>query len=592
MIMNVVVILVIVVVGYVGLTRGFFGSMLNMVCVLIGAAIALGAWEPLAYALLVKFDKAWMVDLVWAASLALPFAISVAALRVITDGILGANVEVGDVPNFAGGAVCGLVAGVVTAGMTVLTISNLRVSTEFMGYTPVTFDGQGSLEKGMGLWVPAEKIVVGAYGFMAKNALSTATPLPVWRPAMAMDGSLLRTNFNDGGSRLAIRPDDFKIVGRYTVGRDPESKVQLNDLVTDAQAPTRKQKVLYIDGSQPGQDNTYIDAFVVGFKAGAREREGKVTVGNAQVQLLVRLETGRTTTIHPFAMVSQAEGDKLDLGRWRFDAPKTFIASVGGSAETMAAFEFMVPRGATALALHVKGVRADITGVGASSEYTSVKARDAAIKNGSILRQMAVGSGPMDTSSAVTVDPSKMNTVEGGSMVAVGGTLPLATLNKDDLQGLKNDGTRLSEGEAKFDPSRLRENRYLPRELQVNKFLTPDDTVIVAIPVGFENPTFGLLSDAASTVEDRNQPPVLIDASGQRYPALGFALMTGQMYHIRYFPGEPIASLDQLPSVSASKPDERLYLVFQVSAGVDLTGFAIGNKQIANFKPAVSTKLR
>ena len=38
MIMNVIVVLVIAIVGYVGLTRGFFGSMLNMVCVVIGAA--------------------------------------------------------------------------------------------------------------------------------------------------------------------------------------------------------------------------------------------------------------------------------------------------------------------------------------------------------------------------------------------------------------------------------------------------------------------------------------------------------------------------------------------------------------------------
>jgi len=590
MIMNIVVILVILVVGYIGLTRGFFSSMLNMICVVVGAAIALSVWEPTAYVMLGKFDKGWMVDVVWAASLALPFALSVALLRVITDSVLGANVEVGAAPNFIGGGVCGLVAGVVTAGIFVLTVSNLRVSTEFMGYTPVTFDGQGSLEKSTGLWVPAEKIVVGAYGFMSKNALSTATPLPTWRPSMAIDGALLRTSFNDGGSRLTLRPQDFRVIGRYTVGRDPESKMQINDLVTDAQSPARKQKVITIDGS-PVDANSYIDAFVVGFKAGAREREGKVTVGNAQVQLLVRLESGKTTTIHPFAMVSQAEGDKLDLGRWRFDAPKTFIASVGGSTDVTAAFEFMVPRGATPLALHVKGVRSDVLGLGASSEYATVKARDGAIKNGSVLRQMAVSDQPLDRSTAVTVDPAKLGT-SGGNLVAIGGTLPMEILNKDDLQGLKNEETRLAEGEARFERAKLRENRYLPRNLQINKFLTPDDTVIVTMPVGVQNAAFGFASDAVSAVEDRNQPPVLIDSSGQRYPALGFAYRTAGEYRIRYFPGNPIASLEELPSVSSSKPDEELFLVFQVSAGADLTGFAIGNKLVATFNPPVSTKLR
>jgi uncharacterized membrane protein required for colicin V production len=590
MIMNIIVILIILIVGYIGLTRGFFGSLLNTVCVLVGAAIALGLWEPVAYTLLGKFDKAWMVDLVWAASLALPFAISVAVLRIVTDAILGANVEVGDAPNFVGGAVCGLVAGVVTAGVFVLTVSNLRVSSDFMGYAPVTFDGQGSIEKSAGLWVPAEKIVVGAYGFMSKNALSTATPLPVWRPSMAIDGALLRNNFNDG-SRLTIRPQDFRVIGRYTVGKDPDSKTQYNDLITDAQSPARKQKVLTLEGT-PADPNSYIEAFVVGFKAGAREREGKVTVGNGQVQLLVRLENGKTETLQPYAMVSQAEGDKLDLGRWRFDAPKTFIASVGGSADVTAAFEFMVPRGATPLALHVKGVRADVQSLGASSEYATAKARDAAIKNGSVLRQMAVANQPMDTSTAVTVDPSKMQGSQGGNMIATGGSIPEYILSKDDLQGLKAEGGRLMEGEAAFVPERLRENRYLPRELQVNRFLTPEDTMIVTMPVGVDNVSFGFASDAFASVEDRSQPPVLIDSSGQRYPALGYVYKTAQQFKVRYFPGDPISTVDQIPSVSRSKPDERVFLVFQVSQGVDITGFAIGNKLVATFKPPVSTKFR
>jgi uncharacterized membrane protein required for colicin V production len=590
MYMNIVVILVILIVGYIGLTRGFFSSMLNMLCVVVGAAVALGLWEPLAYTLLGMFNDAWMVDLVWAASLALPFAITVAILRVITDSLLGANVEVGDAPNFVGGAVCGLVAGVVTAGVVVLSISHLRVSTDFMGYTPVTYDSQGSLEKSGGLWVPAEKIVVGTYGYMSKHALATSTPLPTWRPSMAIDGSLLRTNFNEGGSRLTLRPADFGVVGRYTVAKDAEAKTTVKDLTTDAQQPARRQTVQNLDGSKPG-DDSYIEGFVVNFKAGAREREGKVTIGNSQVYLLARTPDGRTTTFHPFAMISQAEGDKLDLGRWRFDSPKTFIASVGGSAEMSAAFEFLLPRGATPLALHVKGVRADVQGVGASSEYATVAARDGAIKKGSILRQMAVSNQPLDTSTAVSVDISKM-TGPQGSILSISGSLPEQTLNKDDLQGLRIEGNRVAEGEAKFDPTRLRENRYLPRELQVNKFVTPEDTVIVTIPVGPDNRTFGLVSDAAASVEDTNQPPVLIDASGQRYPALGFAFLNAQMYHVRYFPGNPISSLDQLPSVSMSKPDEKLYLVFQVSAGVDLTGFAIGNKLVAKFSPPASTKLR
>ncbi len=198
----------------------------------------------------------------------------------------------------------------------------------------------------------------------------------------------------------------------------------------------------------------------------------------------------------------------------------------------------------------------------------------------------------LDRSSTVTVDPAK--TPDKPGAVLIGGRIPLVVLNKDDLMGLSVEGAGVVEGDAKFHAARVRENPRLPRELQVNKFITSDDTVIATMAIGPDNPTHGLLSDAAAAM-DRTQPPVLIDKIGQRYPALGFVHSTGEVggvVRIRYFPGKPIKSINELPSVSASKPDEKLHLVFQVSAGAELTGFAIGEKLIAEFKPAVGTKTK
>jgi len=202
----------------------------------------------------------------------------------------------------------------------------------------------------------------------------------------------------------------------------------------------------------------------------------------------------------------------------------------------------------------------------------------------------AGGDGVLDRSTAVTVDPTKpIGTLP--NLVAVGGTLPLEILNKDDLQGLKVEGNFLAEGQARFPLAGLREGRYMPRSLQVNKFLTPEGTVIVTMPVGVDNPTFGLLSGAAASI-DRGLPPVLIDSVGNRHPAVGFAHRTAQEFLLRYFLSDPITSIDQLPPLSAGRPGEKLYLVFSVSQGADLTGFAIGNTLVASFEPPVSTKLR
>lgn len=580
-------------IAYVWASRGLFSSLVHMVCVLIAGAIAFGLWEPLAYFILGQDVPGWVVDITWGVSLGVPFAALLAILRLSVDKILGANADLDSATNLVGGGLCGLVSGTVSVGILVISMSFLRLPVPFMGYQPVGFETNGSVVKESSLIYPADKITAGLYSFMSKASLRTRTPMATWRPDLAYQGHLLRTNFNDGGSKQTLTPDSYELVGRYTVGHN--TPVPMKDLQTDSFPPLRTQTVTMFNG-EPADNNSYIEGMIVLFKPGAREREGRVVIGNAQVRLVcepVNEPGGATIGIHPFAMVSQAEGNRPDLGRWRFERPEIFIASVGGSAEALMAFEFMVPRAYRPLALEVKGVRTVLSNKAVGQDFTTTAARDAAIRSGMLLSGGATGGGELDRSGAVVIDPRQAASGGMGSELIIGGTMPGGfIIVKDRKDGLVLDeNNQIVEGLGKFRNADLDNNRIAPRNLQVREIAPTEDTRVVTLRVGGDS-RVGLLTQAAVTA-DLSKTPVLIDDQNQRYVPIGYIYQDAMETHVKVSPGTPIRSINELPygGPTMSRPDQKFALVFRVSKGVKIKYFALGDTVIGEFNPPAEVPL-
>src|SRR3954447_21514743 len=129
--MNVAAILIVGAIAYVWLNRGFFSALLHMACVIAAGAIAFACWEPLGYFLLGQFStNGPMQGIVWAVSLVFPFAISLALIRVGMDKLIPWNVAINDIANYIGGGLCGLISGIITAGILVLAIGFQRVAPD------------------------------------------------------------------------------------------------------------------------------------------------------------------------------------------------------------------------------------------------------------------------------------------------------------------------------------------------------------------------------------------------------------------------------------------------------------------------------
>ena len=596
MIASAVVILAVGLIAYMWSARGFLSAFLHMLCVIVAGAMALAVWEPLGSYLLTTGEGGFLTDNAWAIALAVPFILALVITRVALDKIVPANVHFSTPLNMLGGGVCGLVAGILTVGLALITVGYTRLGPDLgFGYRPVTFDN-GSLRRTGKLIFPADSITSAFYSSLSNGAFRPigGDSLAKWHPEWWEEGTLLRTNFDDGQARNAYGPNDFEVVGYYLYA--PKNA---GELFTDGFQKTA-QKYAYLDGKSAADLNaTEMMGVIVKFKAGAKEKSGRVVVGPAQIRLLVQTDPNDSSSIipvQPAAMVSQADASKNALGRWRFDAKDTFIASVGGRDDAPMAFEFPAPKGAIPIAVYVKGARVDFPTEGTNEPgpkrlktFSSQSERDDAIRSGGIFS--GGGSvGKLDRSGAVTVKLDGNTTPD--YLIRADASLPTGVvLAKDGLKDLTiNDANAINGGElSKFDPKDM-ENRGVDLNLAVRKFATTDDTVIVQLIVDRTNTRFGLLSEAAAAA-DKNKGPLLIDNNGAPYSPAGFYYKDAKETWIYFNPQSPITTLSGslMPTISLSKPEQHLTLIFRVSKGVKITSFAIGDKVIAEFKPALDT---
>jgi hypothetical protein len=136
-------------------------------------------------------------------------------------------------------------------------------------------------------------------------------------------------------------------------------------------------------------------------------------------------------------------------------------------------------------------------------------------------------------------------------------------------------------GKATFTVDELRQ-KGLDRNLRVDRFATKRGVTFVQVQIKSNGVATKL--GLAIQASDASGPPRLIDSKNRVYEAIGWVYADGGTVNIRFTPGEPLASLSELPSaLSDTKRDQTLYLLFQPTSGVTIEGFLLGNKQIASF---------
>lgn len=586
MLISIISIAVVLVTGYIWLTRGFYSSLLNFICTVIAGAIAFGVWEPASLAIIgFGGTNGFLDSSAWALGLALPFGLSLALLRLIIDALLRANVGASDTVNYVGGALMGLLSGVIVAGILTISLSYLRV--DFLGSSSFAYGPGGNINRTGGLWVPFDKFVVKGYGFLSENAFASDEPLARLNPIAHENGNAMRMTAFDSQGRNTAHPDEFAISGRFIVG-DPTGKGEFNSLLGDSWRPGT-QSVTDADGNA-FPPNSHIEGVIVNFKAGSKERDGKTAVGAAQVRLLLENPTtNEHLAVFPIAVSSQSEPALPAIARWRYDAKDVFIATVGGGSDSPFAFEFPCPPGFQPTAIYVKGIRADIDPakpVGPDKQFATAQSRDQAIATGFGLdpNGRIIGSEQeKDNSPINTRGPGNSQQVPGvqmGTGLYLVQVLQKGSSSAGDFE--LGEGNAIQRGHVKIGVGEL-PKAGLERPLQIKKLETTSDANIVWVDVSASSRSslLGKSFDAAEAI----LPPLLVDTLGTAYQPVGFVYMDESLFEMSYDPGKPIQGMSELPSLSRSRPAQKMALIFRVSSGRDVKYFKKGSRVISEWEP-------
>ncbi|USN98428.1 MAG: hypothetical protein H6810_09650 [Phycisphaeraceae bacterium] len=587
MYMNIAALLLLLGLTYIWMTRGFFNSLMHMLCTIGAGAIAFAVWEPVATLLLsLAPNKGFLTVLAyiaWGAGLLLPFGLSLLVLRTIADKVVGSNIKAIGAVEYIGGGICGAVSASITVGIIVIGIGFLPLGTGFMGFRPINYTekgaGSGSLVRAGGLWVPVDRLAAGLYGHLSETSLRSGEPLAQWHPDVDLEGYAINTSVADGKASPSIKPDDFKIRSTYIVGAD-DGTSKVSDLLIESEAADAlSQGYQDIDG-ETVQTGTLL-GIVVEFSEGAKESNGQVVMGNGQASLILRGESGEAKVAHPVALISQARSDDASLyGRWKFDGEDVFISSVGGSSKATMVFEFVVPTGFTPEAFSIKGARV-LLPAERDRTFATASARFAALGGGALLGGASLKE--VDTTDAATVNSTDTGNRRnpGESPVVATNSLGFSfeVRQKGSLELGENN--RVERGTVKFRPQDV--NGFGDRNVIVNSIAVSPDVVIVQVNV---SPTTAasLLGRVARSV-DRVLPPQLVDTNGTVYPAVGYIYRDDQIIELSYDPSQQIRGLAALPSLSSARTDQSLELIFRCSKGVELKYYSIGPKVILELNP-------
>ena len=333
----------------------------------------------------------------------------------------------------------------------------------------------------------------------------------------------------------------------------------------------------------------YLQGYVLRFEPGAKEQgdrgAGPVSISNGQLRLVVQdTESGETRNVFPLAVISQASAGENVFGRWRYDSEGVHIASVGGASTTTMAFEFMLRPGEEPLGLFVKGVRVNLDAVEVpDSSYNTVDARDAVVTDGDVLTGGEAATSSYDLSQAVTAAPDDWAIISESMGISVN----VQTIKR--FFSVADEGNLVTSGEGRYDASEVdrRNVQAISRSLISDSFGVARDQRIIQIDVSPSTPA-SLLGPVTGRIAG-DVPVRLIDDNGTEYDAVGYLYEDRQIWEGRYTPAAPLGGLNDIdaPSLTNSRDDQELKLLFLVSKFIQVEHLAIGDTVIVSFDPPI-----
>ncbi|MSR69751.1 MAG: CvpA family protein [Phycisphaerales bacterium] len=539
MILNVAVIVLVLFIAYWWANQGLFSAILHCLCVIAAGALALAFWEPIVVGFFLNgndFD-----NYAWGMTLGGLFIAFLFILRLVCDHFAPSNVRFTPAVNLFGGGIFGLLAGVLTAGITCISCGLIQAPVEIMGYVgwARAADAGGAPMQLNKMMLPAADFTEKFYATLSRGSLSPfrATPLADYYPRLADTAlSLHRDSFSDGEGRVALAPDS----------------VTLGDVLFDPSYSAA-------DGSSSG---TYAVAFTI--DSGAFDAGEQFIISSAQVRITSDEKTPKLAFPTKFYQPMSDGTSKL----YPFDDISNFATSVPGEQDVKLMFLFPAdgfPAGKQPKFVFVKGLRFVLP---ATTEVSDLEQRLNGEEEDAVEQDDSAPDGGFvdDISNLIAVKnsilPVQMNTNMASPMTHVIG----------------RSGNFLSGGKGIY---RKGAAMSISRSQRIGGFSHAEGTEVILLDVSRRKGGLDLYGDGSAAIKalGRDIPLELVDSRSKGYKPTGYIWERQNDVEINYEPGKPIQKLSQLPS-QPSSGENKLKLIFVVPVGTNITGVRLGKTMI------------
>ena len=226
MIFSIIILVVILAIAFIHYIQGFFSSMISMVLAILAALLAMGYHENVAQLAFHGFGVAQG----YSVSLIGLFVIIYLVLRVTFDKLIPGNIQLPVLADKIGAGVCGVVAGIFTAGVLATAAQALPFGPSIAGYSryplsdrttdSVKVPGKQQLQnlelfdemtvdsldpaKANSLLIPADDILMGTVAHVSAGALANDRPFSAAHPAYLDELFGQRLGIELGANRVMV----------------------------------------------------------------------------------------------------------------------------------------------------------------------------------------------------------------------------------------------------------------------------------------------------------------------------------------------------------------------------------------------------
>lgn len=519
-ILNVILVLLILLIGYWWGNQGLFSAILHLLCVIAAGALAFGLWEVVTVNFLLRGNR--FDDYAWGVSLLGMFTIFLLGFRLASDYGIKANVAMPDWANLTFGFLVGVCSAILTLGTLLIGAGFMQSHQVVAGYSGYGVSRtSGQIERiGGSLWIPVHRTANDFFNLLSVGSLHPTfegRPLQHVNPDLYRQMSLLRASFEQGRGKFSLLPD----------------AAQVRQVLVDEQ--TNRHLV------------------TVEFSAMARDWGEQMTLARSQVRLICDVSSNSTSRPEViFADAFQQETSAHDWGRYLWDDPSHYAHSVPGRDSARIVFEFPVPQGERGRYIQIRGTRFSLPSPQLASGVDLSTA------------------APSDDAPGPSLDQyGTQNRIDGQIQVTNSIRPIIASINR--LPGsLRHVDRELSEGRGRFGRSA---DRPAPG-LRVDGVAEPPGTKAVQVDVSRGTP-----ADIFGGIRAQSPPNAqisLVDDRGNTYPPVGYIHRHADGTDIVLEPIRYVRTADQLPLLPTAGSDT-LRLIFFVTEGATISGMLYGD---------------